>query len=127
MARARVPLQKAIATGRVAQNPARFEGRAEPPSSGPLGDPPTWMKGEFETVAWQEFRDELPWLNRSHRALVSIASSIRGRQIAGEDVGVKAFSLLRMCLNSMGATPTDSSKVALPDQPKDADPADNYF
>jgi hypothetical protein len=34
----------------------------------------------------QTFADELPWLNHSHRALVSIAAEIRGRLIAGEEL-----------------------------------------
>jgi hypothetical protein len=127
MARARVPLQKAIATGRVAQNPARFKGRVEPKATGPLGPPPEWMTNPHDRLAWETFREELFWLNQSHRALVGIASSIRGRQIAGEDVGVKAFSLLRACLNSMGASPVDSSKVQMPPDETEADPADSYF
>jgi len=127
MARPRVPLQKALTTGRVAQNPARFKGRTEPKSTGPLGPPPKWMTNSHDKLAWETFREELPYLNMSHRAIVGIASSIRGRQIAGEEVGVKAFSLLRMCLNSMGATPADASKVQMPDNDKPDDPSSRYF
>lgn len=127
MARPRVPLQKAVTTGRVAQNPARFKGRTEPRSTGPLGPPPKWMKNAASQEAWNTFGTELPWLNMSHRAIVSIAADIRGRQIAGEDVGVKAFSLLRMCLNSMGATPADASKVQMPDKDNPDDPSEKYF
>jgi hypothetical protein len=49
-----------------------------------------------------------------------------GRLIAGEEVGVKAQNLLRQMLNSMGATPSDSSKVSMPAENVD-DPADKYF
>jgi hypothetical protein len=66
-------------------------------------------------------------LNKSHRSLVEIASTIRARVMSGADIGVKALSLLRQCLGQMGATPTDSSKVTMPDDSKPGDPADKYF
>ncbi len=84
------------------------------------------MKKASQLEAWHTFADELPWLNQSHRALVGIASEIRGRLIAGEDIGVKAMNLLRLCLGSMGATPADSSKVRMPAEKVD-DPAHKYF
>jgi hypothetical protein len=61
---------------------------------------PNWPSG-----AWDTFRDELPWLNRSHRALVEIAATIRARVMTGNDIGVKAMNLLSMCLGQLGATP----------------------
>ena len=67
-----------------------------------------------------------PWLNKSHRALTEIASTIRARVMTGDDIGVKALSLLRQCLGQMGATPSDASKVIMPDEKVD-DPADKYF
>jgi hypothetical protein len=126
MARPRVPLIKAEITGRTIRNPRRFKDREEPTPSGPLGDPPKWFKTQGQKDAWNEFRDELPWLNKSHRALVAIASGIRARFTAGEDIGVKAINLLRMCLGQLGATPADASKVRMPVEKKD-DPADKYF
>jgi hypothetical protein len=42
------------------------------------------------------------------------------------DVGVKALNLLRMMLGSMGATPSDSSKISMPAAKVD-DPPDKYF
>jgi hypothetical protein len=86
----------------------------------------TWFDDVDQSTA-KTFADELPWLNKSHRALVGIASEIRGRQIAGEEVGVKAMSLLRMILGSMGATPADSSKVRMPEEQDDEDPSTKYF
>jgi hypothetical protein len=62
-----------------------------------------------------------------HRALVGIASEMRVSQIAGEEVGVKAFSLLRQCLGQLGATPADASKVTMPAEKAKDDPADKYF
>jgi hypothetical protein len=70
---------------------------------------------------------DLPWLNRSHRAIVSLACEILGRQIAGEEVGVKALSLLRMILGQLGATPADASKVKMPVEENEDDPSKKYF
>ncbi|ACI93256.1 conserved hypothetical protein [Afipia carboxidovorans OM5] len=65
-----------------------------------------------QSNAWRTFEAEAPWLNYSHRGLVEIASVVRARLASGEEVGVQAMSLLRLCLSSMGATPADASKVA---------------
>jgi hypothetical protein len=127
MARPRVPLIKAQTTGRTIRNPRRFADRKEPSVTSPLGSPPKWLNKPGQIEAWETFADELPWLNKSHRALVSIASDIRGRVISGEEVGVKALNLLRMMLGSMGATPSDASKVQMPAETAEDDPADKYF
>jgi hypothetical protein len=127
MPRPRVPLIKAETTGRTLRNPKRFKDRKEPTGLGPLGAPPKFLKTPSQIEAWNTFSDELPWLNKSHRALVGIASDIRGRLIAGEDVGVKALNLLRMILGSMGATPSDASKVRMPEDEMPDDPSSKYF
>jgi hypothetical protein len=126
MARPRVPLIKAQITGRTKHDPQRFKERTEPVANGPLGEAPKWMQ-DPEREAWNVFRDELPWLNNSHRSLLEIASTLRARVMAGGEVGVKALSLLRQCLGQLGATPTDSSKVIMPDDSKPDDPAAKYF
>ena len=126
MARPRVPLIKAQITGRIKRDPQRFDGRVEPLVTSPLGPPPSWMTLE-QKEAWNTFRTELVWLNKSHRSLVEIASTVRARVMSGADIGVKALGLLRQCLGQMGATPTDSSKVKMPDETKPGDPADKYF
>jgi translation initiation factor IF-3 len=83
------------------------------------------MTGKART-AWQAFKAELPWLKESDRVLVEIAATIRGRLMAGEDVGVSALNQLRMCAAQMGATPADRSKIAVPDEPEE-DPSDRFF
>lgn len=81
-----------------------------------------------QVAAWDTMAAEVPWLNRSHRALVEIAAYIRGRLVAGEDVGVQALNLLRQCLGQMGATPADASKAgALFDKEAVLDPTDEFF
>lgn len=130
MPRARTPLAKAKATGQDSgTNKKRFEERKEPTIESPLGDPPKYMKKAGEIEAWHMLSAELPWLNNSHRAIVAIACDILGRKIAGEDVGVQALNLLRQCLGQLGATPSDASKVKMPDgDDKDSqDPSKKYF
>lgn len=124
MAAPRLPALKARAQGADLKNPARFKDRANPAVVA-LGDPPEWMGGE-QRLIWKAFVAELPWLAESDRALVEMATLIRARVYSGEIPGVQALNLLRQCLGSMGATPADRSKVPMPDDPGDEDPADGY-
>ena len=124
----RTPKAKAKATGRDKRDPARFDGRNEPVVNEGLGDPPPWLKDNEQTKereAWATIKDEIPWLNRSHRIHVAGVCKILGRIIAGQDVGVQALNLMRQGLGQMGATPSDASKVgAMPGEGKDED---DYF
>jgi hypothetical protein len=128
MPRPRTPLAKAQATGRTLHDPKRYKDRREPPSQGPLGKPPKWMKKPSQIEAWMTLADEVPWLNHSHRAVVGIAAEILGKLIANEEVSVNGLNLLRLCLSQLGATPVDSSKITLPDDDDDIDdPSKQYF
>jgi hypothetical protein len=128
MPRRRTPMAKAKVTGQDKNHASRFKNRKEPAVTAPLGKPPKWMKKATQLEAWQTFADELPWLNHSHRSLVEIASEIRGRQMAGDELSINGFNLLRLCLGQMGATPVDASKVTLPEaDDDDKDPANKYF
>src|SRR6266481_6846816 len=72
--------------------------RLAPKWAGPILSRPKSHNHCAEVLeAWQTFSDEVPWLNHSHRALVGIASEIRGRLIAGEEVSVNGLNLLRLC------------------------------
>lgn len=100
------------------KNPQRFKNRNEPTVTDPVGEPPEWIVDNELTrarTAWNTFTDEIPWLNRSHRSFLEIASNIRGRLMTGNEVGVQALQLLRQCLGQMGATPADASKITAPD------------
>jgi hypothetical protein len=86
------------------------------------------MTGKGQIEAWRTFANELPWLNRSHRAIVSIAAEMQGRIIVGEELPVSGYNLLRICLGQLGATPVDASRIALPgDAKSDDDPSRKYF
>lgn len=128
MPRRRTPLAKAKATGQDKNHASRFKKRREPKANGELGDPPKWMTNKHHIEAWRTLSAEVPWLTSSHRGLVGIASEILGKQMAGEELSVNALNLLRLTLGQLGATPVDSSKVALPeDDDKSNDQSAKYF
>lgn len=129
MANRRKPAALAAITGAAIKNPQRY--RAADPGADlpPLGDPPDWLREDDECkarTAWREISSMAPWMNRSHRGITQIASLVLGRFIAGQEVGVQSMNLLRQCLGSMGLTPADARRVAMPAPPTD-DPADVYF
>jgi hypothetical protein len=110
----RTPAAKALVEGRHLQHPGRHKGRAAPRLE-PLGSPPNWVRTEV-AAAWDSLAADLPWLNRSHRALVEIAATVLARLRSGDEVGINALNLLRLCLGQMGATPVDAGKVPMPEE-----------
>lgn len=124
MPRPRTPSGKAEVTGRSRHDPGRFKNRQEP-NTDLLGGPSDFLD-EHGVKAWEAFKKECFWLKESHRAFVEVASTIRGRLLKGENVGVQALNLLRLCLGQMGATPADASKVNIPNG-EEEDPDDAYY
>ena len=57
---------------------------------------------------------------------MEVACYVRGRMMAGEEMGVQQLTVLRQCLNVMGATPADRSKIRQAEQPP-ADPVEKFF
>lgn len=124
MARPRNPLGKAKAEGRETINAGRFKGRKEPKANGPLGAPPKWLvdtDASKAKSAWLLFQKEIPWLTQSHRMLVGMAAHVQGAIMAGQEVGVQRMNFLRQVLGQMGATPSDASKITVPDDEDDKD------
>jgi len=115
MAPPRKSLAHAYLTGAAAKNPQRYRARREPLVTDPIGEPPKWMKPDA-AEQWRELVPTLPWLNRSHRATVAIASILMAKQAVGA-AGIPALQLLRQVLGSLGANPT--FKVSMP--PADGD------
>lgn len=126
MANPRTPKAKAKITGQSDKNKGRFEQRNEPIVDEDVGEPHDWLN-ENAKRAWREIVAEVPWLNHSHRGHLAIAALVRGRLIAGEEVGVQALNLLRQCYGQMGATPADASKAGAKPNGETADPADEFF
>jgi hypothetical protein len=125
MPRPRLPDNKAEVSGAKTIHPGRFAGRKKPARTRPLGDPYKCMN-DAQREAWEEFRDELPWLNSSHRALLQIACVFRARLMAGGDMGVVALQSYSAILSKLGATPVDETRVTQRDD-ADEDPADRFF
>jgi hypothetical protein len=124
MARKRIPLELARATGRTKKDPARFAGRSDP-RTGRLGAASPWLSAE-QAAVWGLFLAEFPWLEESDRCLVEIATVLRARLLTGEDIGASGLNQLRLCVGAMGGSPTDRAKVTMVEQPDD-DPLDGYF
>lgn len=128
MARPRTPLAKAKITGRDIHDKKRFDGRNAPVVKDGIGEPPDWLK-PFAKAAWIDLVDEIPWLNKSHRTLLSIAATVRGRMMgdSGEEVGVQAMNLLRQALGQMGATPADSTRIGVASDGDEKEPGEEFF
>ena len=125
MANHRLPAMKAEVSGAAIKNPQRHKDRKSPRGTRPLGEPYKAMT-PGQQAAWQEFRDELPWLNSSHRALLQLACVLRARLNEDPDMGVNALSAYSSILSKLAATPVDETKVGVPDG-EDEDPADRFF
>jgi len=110
--------------GSAIKNPKLFKDRRDPVAD-PLG-PPSAHLDPHSIVAWKMFVKEIPWLAESDRTHLEIASMLRGRLIAGQEVGVQALNLLRLCLGQMGGNPSDRSRIKV-GEPDDADPTAGYF
>lgn len=128
MAKPRLPRAKAKALGADIAHKSRFVGRNEPAGLADVGEPFDWLKPNAKQ-AWADLADEIPWLNKSHRGLLSIAATIRGRMMgdSAEEVGVQAMNLYRQALGSMGATPADASKAGVTPGEEQEDPAERHF
>lgn len=125
MANPRLPAMKAEVTGAAAKNAGRYADRKAPKGTRPLGEPYKAMT-ESQREAWNEFRDELPWLNSSHRALLQVACVLRARLNNEPDMGVNALQAYSAVLSKLAATPVDETKVNYGGE-EETDPADRYF
>lgn len=119
MAAHRVPAAKAKVTGAAQRNPARHVARKEP-AAGALGGAPIHLD-KYAKRAWDRFRAELPWLTSADKALLEIACMVRGEMLRGEIPGVTKLSMYQSVLSKLGATPTDRSKVNVPDEEEEPD------
>jgi hypothetical protein len=102
MARPRTPKQRPEATGAAKRNPGGgFRRALEPAHRRARERVRVAVCGPGPRVG--PVRTEFPWLQESDRALVEIATVIRARLIAGEDVGMTALNHLRLCCAMMAA------------------------
>lgn len=124
MARQRLTNKQAKITGADIKDPQRFRGRACPTSL-PLGEPRPQL-GELEREAWAEFAEAMPWLVRSDRHIVGLAG-ILSAMTQQPGCSVAVFAQMRLCLSSMGGTPTDISRVNWSEDGQDEDPTAEFL
>lgn len=124
MARPRVPLEKALASGAAQHDPQRFRNRKAPKAK-PLGAPYVVMS-EGEKAAWLDMAGDMPWLRSGHRVLLRLASQIVARMDEGEQLPISAINSLSVILSKLGATPVDETKVNHAGD-GDEDPDDRFF
>ncbi|KZY05260.1 MULTISPECIES: hypothetical protein [unclassified Sulfitobacter] len=114
MSRPRLPQQVAKVTGAVAKNAGRFEGRSNPKVKS-LGPAPKRFTKEQKAI-WDEFNADYPWLGRSDRGIVEVATRLTDlMRTHGAETPVAVYAQMRMTLGQMGGTPVDRSKVNAPE------------
>lgn len=119
MARQKNPLSKARLTGADRKDPQRYRYRTEPDRGGPIGDAPSYLPPDAKR-AWEQFRKELPWLQKSDRGILGIVSLLRARVVmSGEPPTSAMIRELRSGLSSLGATPVSRQAVHVPDDSND--------
>lgn len=125
MARPRLPATVATVTGADRQNPKRFSSRSKPKVLS-LGPAPKRFTDEQREI-WDEFNADFPWLGRSDRQLVEVATNLLDlMRSLGPETPIALYAQMRMVLGQMGGTPVDRSKVNAPDDEAE-DPADKFF
>lgn len=123
--RPRLPKEVAKITGAVAKNAGRFRDRKEPKVKS-LGPAPKRFTDEQRQI-WDEFNADFPWLGRSDRALVEVATNLLSQLRAlGNEAPIALYAQMRMTLGQMGGTPVDRSKVGVPDDDT-PDPTDEFL
>jgi len=122
---ARTPKARAAVSGALARNPARFANRTEPKGMGPIGDPYPTM-ADAQQAAWRELAISLPWLKRSHRAILRATCILIARMDDPNTFGIAAMRALSSLLSKLGATPIDESRLNF-GEPREPDPADRFF
>jgi len=125
MSRPRLPQQVAKVTGAVAKNAGRFEGRSSPRVKS-LGPAPKRFTKEQKAI-WDEFNADYPWLGRSDRGIVEVATRLTDlMRTHGAETPVAVYAQMRMTLGQMGGTPVDRSKVNAPEE-DEIDPTDEFL
>ena len=110
MTRPRTPKAMAAITGADTQHPGRYAARSEPKGQQLLGASPGGLT-PGQRAACRQLADELPWLAKSDRAMLTLAARLEDRVDNDPACSLAAFTQLRLCLSSLGATPVDRSKV----------------
>ena len=113
MARPRKPTAELELNGAFRKDPQRR--RVDPPTAGPLGDPPPCLPEACHAM-WYELSEIAPLgvLRASDRWLVETAVRLMWAQRYDEKFSVSKLTQLNWCMSRMGMTPSDRSKVHAP-------------
>ncbi len=125
MARQRTPNEKAKVLGLDVKDPQRYRIRANPMTA-PLGVPPKWLSKEA-TTKWKTLAAEIPWLRKSDRQMVAITASLGASLQADPLKNISALSEYRRQLCALGGSPADRSKIFMPDENDENDPAREFI
>jgi hypothetical protein len=126
MPRPRKSLDALKLSGTFQKTKGRYSGRREIDNRD-LGEPPKWLSPAARS-AWREMVPTLPWLRQSHRGIVAITSLLAAKMRTGE-LGMSGMNLLRQCLGSLGANPSDFARIGWspPEEDDDDGLGDEFF
>ena len=122
--RPRQPLAKHAATGALNHNPKRFKGRKEPKPR-PIGKPSVGLT-KNEVKYWHAFCREASWFTEADRSLLEQACKYRAQSFSRKGLSDTAVGKYVSILSRLGLTPTDRSRVVVPDGAETSS-ADDYL
>ena len=125
MPRTKTPLAIANLKGQTKKNPQRYRDRANAPQpQNGVGEPPQWLTNEVAS-AWVEISSSLPLgvLTIADRVAVEVASTLIAEfRASPKDFTAARLAQLRGLLGSLGLTPADRIKLAVPETLNQDDP-----
>ena len=125
MPRPKTPLAIADLKGQTRKNPQRYRDRANAPQpQHGVGEPPQWLTNEAAN-AWVEISSSLPSgvLTVADRVSVEVASTLIAEfRESPKNFTAARLAQLRGILGSLGLTPTDRLKLAVPEIIEQNDP-----
>ena len=125
MPRPKTPLAIADLKGQTRKNPQRYRDRANAPQpQHGVGEPPQWLTNEAAS-AWVEISSSLPLgvLTIADRVAVEVASTLIAEfRASPKDFTAARLAQLRGLLGSLGLTPADRIKLAVPETLNQDDP-----
>ena len=80
----------------------------------------------MQVECWRAFAGELPWLCKSDRLILELASRHSARMQTEPTCPMAVYSELRLCLSAMCATPVTRSKLGDADD-DDQDPLAEFM
>ena len=125
MPRPKTPLAIADLKGQTRKNPQRYRDRANAPQpQHGVGEPPQWLNNQAAN-AWAEISSGLPSgvLTVADRVALEIASTLVAEfRALPKDFTAARLAQLRGLLGSLGLTPADRIKLAVPETLNQDDP-----